>query len=326
MPTYNGISVTIQVDGRLIPEYQIDINEGTKEITCWIPSYAGKEFDIRINNLTNSVQSRVYVSLDGQQTNIRSLGPGERQVVDKCRPSPTTYRTFVFSSGQPVGKPPSYSFPDNNKQTSSLDDDELSPDALNVAGLGTVQVSVFEGKIILDPHPTPSRDYRNIRIPEKRMIPERGKKGVEQVVGLGPIRSRPMEKPVMRRHSFRKEGLRAKPEFSVAFLQAQGIVPPDQLRQENPPKTSRNRKHTGVDLSPMNRPARAPKTSTNQQTPHEVIRLDISDEEDVEKLWALRARIDQALAKKDPSVARIKKEVKAESKPAFLKGEVIDLT
>ncbi|KAF5360489.1 hypothetical protein D9756_004523 [Leucocoprinus leucothites] len=311
MPTHNGVSITINVDGRPLSEYQLQVDEATKEVTCWIPSYTGKEFSIIIHNTTQNVQMKASVKMDGQNTNIRRVGPRRREVVERCRPSPTTYRTFVFSPGQPV------------------DDDELSPEALNVAGVGVIQVSVYEGLLVQIPNLTTAGDYRKIKIPDKRMIPERGKKGIEECVSLGPTQSRPIERQRMRLDSFQSRGRRAKITFRyrpLAFLQAQGIASLDPVRQEDLNASSRKRKRIEDNSRPVAGSSKASKISARQETTKEVVELDISEEEDVEKLRALRAMIDKALAKKDPSAAQVKKEVKQEPRPLFLKGEVIDLT
>jgi hypothetical protein len=42
MPTYNGFSVSIYVDGRPLPEYQPQFDGLAKEMTCWIPSQVSK--------------------------------------------------------------------------------------------------------------------------------------------------------------------------------------------------------------------------------------------------------------------------------------------
>jgi hypothetical protein len=66
---------------------------------------------------------------------------------------------------------------------SKLDDDDVSIDASDVAGLGTIKLSVYGGYLSGNPYVAPAREYREIKIPEKRLIPERGKKGIQQCVG-----------------------------------------------------------------------------------------------------------------------------------------------
>ncbi|KAF5360494.1 hypothetical protein D9756_004524 [Leucocoprinus leucothites] len=311
MPIYNGVSITINVDGQPLSEYQLQVDEATKEATCWIPSYTGKEFSIIIHNTTRSVQMKASVKMDGQSTNIRRVGPRRREIVDRCRPSPTTYRTFIFSPGQLV------------------DNDELSLEALNVTRVGVIQVSVHEGLLDQIPSLTVPGDYREIKIPDKRMIPERKKKGIEECISLGPTQSRPIEKQCVRLDSFRSTGRRAKITFRyrpLAFLQAQGIAPPDSVERDYFNTSSRKRKEIEDNPRPVAGPSKTPKISAPQETLKEVIKFDISKEEDLEKLRALWDRIDKPLAEKGPSAAQVKKEVKQEPRPLFLKGEVIGLT
>jgi hypothetical protein len=84
----------------------------------------------------------------------------------------------------------------------------------------------------------------------------------------------------------------------IAFLQAQGIVPPpDSVRpdgQNGPSVQSKKRKRVESSQAQAG-PSKSPKLSNSEAAPKEVIELDISDEEGVEKLLALRVSVSHAI-------------------------------
>lgn len=42
MPTFQAFYVTIRVDGKDLPEYNIQVDDNERHVSCWIPSEAGK--------------------------------------------------------------------------------------------------------------------------------------------------------------------------------------------------------------------------------------------------------------------------------------------
>lgn len=48
MPTYDDITITIQVDGADVPEFLVERDQVGKKVTCWVPSQIGK---VRIKHL-----------------------------------------------------------------------------------------------------------------------------------------------------------------------------------------------------------------------------------------------------------------------------------
>lgn len=42
MPTVQALHATIRVDGKDIPEYDLQVDDKEKQVSCWIPSEAGK--------------------------------------------------------------------------------------------------------------------------------------------------------------------------------------------------------------------------------------------------------------------------------------------
>jgi hypothetical protein len=42
MPTFQASHATIRVDGKDLPEYDVQVDGNAKQVSCWIPSEAGK--------------------------------------------------------------------------------------------------------------------------------------------------------------------------------------------------------------------------------------------------------------------------------------------
>ena len=42
MPTFQAFHATIRVEGKDLPEYDVQVDDDEKQVSCWIPSEAGK--------------------------------------------------------------------------------------------------------------------------------------------------------------------------------------------------------------------------------------------------------------------------------------------
>jgi hypothetical protein len=42
MPTFQAFHATIRTDGEDLPEYDVQVDDNEKQVSCWIPSEAGK--------------------------------------------------------------------------------------------------------------------------------------------------------------------------------------------------------------------------------------------------------------------------------------------
>ena len=42
MPTFQALHATIRVDGEDLSEYDVQVDDNEKQVSCWIPSEAGK--------------------------------------------------------------------------------------------------------------------------------------------------------------------------------------------------------------------------------------------------------------------------------------------
>ncbi len=148
-----------------------------------------QEFTIQVRNTTPSNLMCFDVDMDGIFTNSRHLRPGREQMIEKCRPSPTTYQYFTFSQGQLVGESEISALSRTENLISFQDDDELPTQSSNMARLGTITISVFSARLIKNKNNGPCPDYRKIDIPDQRSIPEREKKGIQECIGYA-VRNR----------------------------------------------------------------------------------------------------------------------------------------
>ena len=42
MPKFQAINARVKVDNKELPEYDVQVDEGEKQVSCWIPSETGK--------------------------------------------------------------------------------------------------------------------------------------------------------------------------------------------------------------------------------------------------------------------------------------------
>ncbi|KXN88551.1 hypothetical protein AN958_07187 [Leucoagaricus sp. SymC.cos] len=323
MPTFKGLSISVEVDGQPLPEYQTFSDTVTREVRCFIPSRTGKEFGVKVGNCMQTMQTKAIVEMDGHWADEAHLRPEHWIIFDCCYPSSKTFRKFMFAKGELV------------------DDDELPLDAAtSLANLGEIKIIVYDGKLIRcnpedsdsenddddnEDHGDDKEEFYNVELPENQRIPERRKKGVDQFIGLGPVqRVKPekksekgkKKKPRGGRRKFEKTNLRATVIFQyrpLDFLKAKGIIPPDGVSMNKSTASPKKRKRTEKKTESATGPLKQRKTSSQQETLGLGMEHDGSDDKEVEELLALRSKIDAALAKKGAlQDARNTTEVKAE--------------
>ncbi|KAF9036279.1 hypothetical protein BJ165DRAFT_1507745 [Panaeolus papilionaceus] len=65
MPAKDKLSAYVRVDGSCLPEYDVELQDDGKTIACWIPSEAGKIFDICATNASPTSTISVIARVDG---------------------------------------------------------------------------------------------------------------------------------------------------------------------------------------------------------------------------------------------------------------------
>lgn len=211
MPDLNGVQVTIISDGKTLEEYEVTYEGDTA--TCWIPSEAGKTFEIRWRvqpGLPLYNVHRVFdCYMDGRGMK-RALGkPSHRSgSVAGVSTGATTLRPFTFSPLQ------------------LTEDDEglTSKPSADLSHLGTIIVKAHRAK----PWATlPYLDKHRTNPSELPAVSEKSKKAASHCISLGAQRT---QKSRPRAHGVELLGKSPAATFvfryaSRGMLQAQGIIP-----------------------------------------------------------------------------------------------------
>ena len=117
MPTFGTINAYIKVDGTGLTEYDVQIDEKKKSVSCWIASETGKvrslchcsiyaflrsfkNFSVCWNNTKLSINTAGIVELDGVSAggSLAEKGSSDEQEVASVYTSPTTVRHYRFAS------------------------------------------------------------------------------------------------------------------------------------------------------------------------------------------------------------------------------------
>jgi hypothetical protein len=129
MPKFQTLHAGITIDGEDLPEYDVQVDDNGKQVSCWIPSEAGKvgtgytvrwrayrlsnqNFSVRWSIAESLTNISGYVTLDGFNVG-GSLCFNEKKECIKSRYhiSNTTFRNFSFSAITFTGSSFSYVYP-----------------------------------------------------------------------------------------------------------------------------------------------------------------------------------------------------------------------
>jgi hypothetical protein len=154
----------ISVDGQPLDTYAVETSMVTNEVTCWIPSEAGKEFSVHCQNLSapglNTIGAFVYIDGQGchgslfERWNVNHTVKFSHAFV-----SDRITKSFVFSTVR------------------LTDEDEFAD--VSSADLGQIQVRVC--KVALGEYYDPAQN----QLQTEHKVHERSKKAVTHCVGLG---------------------------------------------------------------------------------------------------------------------------------------------
>ncbi|TFK69677.1 hypothetical protein BDN72DRAFT_959372 [Pluteus cervinus] len=102
MPTLGQFSARITVNDSTLPEYGVEIDEGTATVSCWIPSEEEQEFVVRWKDSDNKFDLSGLVKVDGVNVGGRTYKHRPKRRVAECkrrlvRTSTTSGRPLVFS-------------------------------------------------------------------------------------------------------------------------------------------------------------------------------------------------------------------------------------
>ncbi|EIW84418.1 hypothetical protein CONPUDRAFT_135869 [Coniophora puteana RWD-64-598 SS2] len=199
-------SASLFVDDSPLDEYDIVADEGRREITCYVPSQAGKKFTVRWADWTweQGMDSAGFVSVDGLRcsgkvTKMLNRGTVQRTGFDVDE---RTVRDFMFS---------------DIKST----DDDAQLHALGHEKLGEISLEIWRGKVMGTAAPRSYDEKPN----DNCVVHERVKKAMVHCVGFAEERK--LSGPTRRsrfcflgKHPVSRFVFKYRP---LAVLQAQGI-------------------------------------------------------------------------------------------------------
>ncbi|KDQ14880.1 hypothetical protein BOTBODRAFT_32240 [Botryobasidium botryosum FD-172 SS1] len=162
MPTHRGFSAWIVSGGQTLEEFKPETEEGGRTKSCWVPSEAGKKFEINWMDVDGiDIVTSGEVSIDGHLVDACSLQgkKGDSTYSSGIPISRTEIRPFLFS-------------------TLEVTDNETAPIRTS-ADLGTISLTVW--RVILREEGKPRRAEALTHGP----VHEKSKKGGSHVVGFG---------------------------------------------------------------------------------------------------------------------------------------------
>lgn len=171
MPTFRSFSVSIQVDGKDLPEYQTEYHDKSKTATCWIPSEAGQRFTIcckQEKSFRYTISAQVY--LDGNKKTVTRVLMGKQRSfsgqIKSVRTSPTARSPLQFTSLE------------------TTDNDNYLGLGLDLEAPGTVRVQMH--RVIV----TGQGNWEAGALPADKIVAhEKSKKAGGHLIGLGDPKS-----------------------------------------------------------------------------------------------------------------------------------------
>ncbi|KAG2146087.1 uncharacterized protein EDB93DRAFT_1086682 [Suillus bovinus] len=221
----------ISVDGQPLETYAVETSLATNEVTCWIPSEAGKEFSVHCQNTSapglNTIGAFVYIDGQGchgslfERWNVNHTVEFSHAFV-----SDRITKSFVFSNVQLTGISARCLVIDSVPHCYADEDEFVDASSAN---LGQIQVRVC--KVTVGEYYNPAQN----QLQTEHKVHERSKKAVTHCVGLG-------EETIIPQTMLRKTQSIGQPLAKFTFkyrdrnlLKANGIIPgPAPLKRKAP--------------------------------------------------------------------------------------------
>jgi len=203
MPGISNYSAWIEVDGKKLPEYDVQYSDNGTRATCWIPSEAGKEFSIVYDHPLRVSATSTKIWIDGVSCRGKVMKAKSRKTIvyhKGISTSEHTYRPYVFS---------------NCQLTDNDDAFGLGP------GIGEIKLTVRDALV----QARVPFSHNHAVLPPLH-IHERSKKGIVHGTQLGQDVSRP-RKGLYHTRSIQKLASFVFKYRPIAVLMADGIAPPE---------------------------------------------------------------------------------------------------
>ncbi|KAG2364568.1 hypothetical protein BDR07DRAFT_777612 [Suillus spraguei] len=171
----------ISVDGKPLDTYAVETSLVTNEVTCWIPSEAGKEFSVHCQNTSAPGPDTIgaFVYIDGQGCHgslFERWNVNHTVKISHAFISDRITKSFVFSTVRLTGTSARRQFVGSMPHCCP-DEDEFVDTSL--ADLGQIQVRVC--RVALGEYYNPAQN----QLQTEHKVHERSKKAVTHCVGLG---------------------------------------------------------------------------------------------------------------------------------------------
>ncbi|KAJ7162085.1 hypothetical protein C8R46DRAFT_954978 [Mycena filopes] len=164
---WKELSAWITVDGQGLPEYDVQISEDEKTVTCWVPSEVGKKFSVCFKASSFSHAIEGSLTLDGNSCSSAFLRrhswqfPAEQDGVTDG----TTLKPFMFSA------------------LALTDDDSFLDSSSSHPDLGVIQLTI--APVVIRALRCTPPDISSQTLAELKLH-ERSKKLATQQIGLAP--------------------------------------------------------------------------------------------------------------------------------------------
>ncbi|TRM64539.1 hypothetical protein BD626DRAFT_401331 [Schizophyllum amplum] len=287
----------IQVGGKPLDEYGVELSEDGKTCSAWIPSEVGQEFSIRWCDPVRARCTVAEIDIDGVELYDCPVSEPSRTddqtVFEHVYISPTEYRDLSFA------------------ELVLTDDDTYLQK--NQRGTGEIRMAIWACRVIGE------KPFGCGLIAEASKVHEKTKKGLAHTVVYGGVKE--AEQPVV---DIKTEKLDKEPLATFTFLyrsldmlRANGIAPIPEMT--TPSRSS------STDEGPSTRKRKASEALTPEPAK---VKKEMIDLEEIERAEEHVRRMEEQLrqARFEMHRSRGNTRVKLEDVLPVLPGEVIDLT
>ncbi|KAF5375823.1 hypothetical protein D9757_011186 [Collybiopsis confluens] len=310
MPAHKSFSASVIVDGKPLEEYSVKTVKkkgGTTTVTCWIPSEAGKRYEVHWKDSACKQPTKGRLYIDGHPCGGKICQKKNQIKIQRgIRQAETTLTSFEFASLLVTG-------------VLVADDDEAS--ALEMPrNAGQIELRIRNYQIEGRGMRTESKFKA---LPTPQTYSEKAKKGIDHLTSLSGTITCSRATRTVRGESIGKTFLRFRFRYRpIGILCAQGIAPPLVTLQSESSSGSRKRASSFL--------------KEEDEKPAIIETIEISDDEDSLKESTrfqdpLQARVNEQRARRP--FTRSQKRIKLEAEQARIETEpsgsgqiVVDLT
>ncbi|KAJ3997062.1 hypothetical protein F5050DRAFT_1807176 [Lentinula boryana] len=230
MLNFQTFSAWVVIDGQTADVFNVEHNDvrGTMHVTCWLPSEAGKNFEVHFRDLSGS-PSCAQVYIDGNRCAGRVLKGSKKSIhaVTGLRISPSVIRPFVFS-----------------KLDFTEDEDTLDTLA-SLSKVGQVEVNFYFVTVLGKDKP---RFYE--AHPEHK-VNEKAKKGIDHQTRFGEAKNITKQVNYVKTKRMGKDVVKFVFRYRpLEVLRAQGIAP--QPSASSSQSTKKRQADNQEDVKPRN--------------------------------------------------------------------------